>query len=169
MGEGDDDVGDGGGVNSASILIARRSGSFLTASFAMCAVAILHPLGCGGADADTGAGAGVGAVVGSGGIVFIGGVVVGIGEIFDSGSSPVHGRSVNRLHWVGPIGDSTVKPLLWWPGEGTKRLGRTRSLVRAAGLGGRGGEGKDGGGGCRSGVSRHQPEGYSVMLCGLII
>ena len=111
--EDDDDVGDGGGVNSASILIARRSGSFLTASFATRAVAILHSLSCGGVDAGTGAGAGVGAVVGSGGVIFGGGVVFGGGAIFGSGGSPVHVRGMNRLRWVGPIVDSTVKPLLW--------------------------------------------------------
>ena len=38
---------------------------------------------------------------------------------------PQHGRGMNRHHWVGPIVDSTVKPLLWWRGEGTKRLRRT--------------------------------------------
>ena len=44
---------------------------------------------------------------------------------FGSGSSCVSGRDANRRHWVGPIVDSTVKPLLWWPGDGTKRWRRT--------------------------------------------
>ena len=79
--EDDDDMGDGGGVNSALISIARRFGSALS-SFATRVAAILHILGRGGADAGAGAGAGagVGAVVGSGGVVFGGGgVAVGSG------------------------------------------------------------------------------------------
>ena len=80
VGDDDDDVGDGGGVNSASI-IAHRFGSALS-SFATRVAAILHIPGRGGADAGAGAGAGagVGAVVGSGGVVFGGGgVAVGSG------------------------------------------------------------------------------------------
>ena len=105
--EDDDDVGDGGGVNSASISIARRFGSALS-SFATRVAAILHILGRGGADAGAGAGTAVGAVVGSGGVAFgDGGVVVG------SGGSRMSGRGMNRRHWGGAIVDSTVKPLLW--------------------------------------------------------
>ena len=131
--EDDDDVGNGGGVNSASISIARRFGSALS-SFATRVAAILHILDRGGADAGAGAGAAVGAVVGSGGVAFGGGGVVvdssgvvfgGGGVAVGSGGSRVSGRGMNRLHWVGAIVDSTAKPLLWWPGEGTKRLRRT--------------------------------------------
>ena len=46
-------------------------------------------------------------------VVFGGGsMVVGIGAIFGSGGSRVSSRGTNRLHRVGPIVDSTVKPLL---------------------------------------------------------
>ena len=122
MGDGDDV-----GVNLASIQIVRSFDSSLTASFATRAVAILHSLGCSSLDAGIGAsaGVGVGAAVGSGGVVFGGGsMVFGSGAIFGSGGSHVSGSGANRLHWVGPVMDSTVKPLLWWPGEGTKRLRR---------------------------------------------
>ena len=126
LGGDDDDMGDGRGVNSASIAKTRHFGSFFTTSFTARVVAILHSPGR-GADAgtDTCAGVGVGAVVSCGGVVFGGGgVVVGNGAIFGSDGSRVPSRGANRLHWVGPIADSTVKPPLWRPGEGTKRLRR---------------------------------------------
>ena len=64
-----DDVGNGGGVNSASIPIVRSFDSSFIASFTTRAVAILHSPGR-GADAgiDTCAGVGVGAVVSFGGL-----------------------------------------------------------------------------------------------------
>ena len=113
--EDNDDVGDGGGINSASISIARRFGSALS-SFATRVAAILHILGRGGADAGTGAVAGVGAVgrhgagrvaLGCGGVAFgCGSVVVGIGGVASggggaavgSGGSRVFSRGMNRLH-----------------------------------------------------------------------
>ena len=104
------DVGEGGGINPASISIARCSGSFWSC-FATRAVAILHSFGRGGADAGTGAGAGlgVGAVVGSGGVAFGG------------GAARAPGGNPECCLWSGVIVDSTVKPPLVWPGEGTKR------------------------------------------------
>ena len=110
-------------------------------SFATRAAAILHNPGRGGAVTGAGAGAAVGAVgqdgagrvaFGSGGVVvdssgmaFGSGAVISSGAIIGSGGSCESSRGTNRCHWVGPILDSTVKPLLWWPGEGTKRRRRT--------------------------------------------
>ena len=111
---GGDNVGEGSGVNSASVSNARRSDSSLTTSLATRAVAILHSLGRGGADANTGAGAGVGVVVGSGGMVS-GGVVSG------GGATRAPGGDFEHCLWRGVIVDSTAKPFLVWLGEGTER------------------------------------------------
>ena len=94
-------MGDGGGVNSASISIARSSDSSLAASLATRKVAILHSLGRSGANAGigTGAGVGVGAVVSCGGVAFGGGgVAFSSGAIFGSSGSRVSSHGANRLH-----------------------------------------------------------------------
>ena len=101
-------MGDGGGVNSASFPIARRSGSSWP-SFATCAVAVLHSLGRGGAVA--GAGAAVGAVARD-----------GAGRmVFGNGGNSLPDDDFDYSLWSGVIVDSAAKPLLVWPGEGTKR------------------------------------------------
>ena len=56
-----------------------------------------------------------GAVFGSGGLVFGG------------GGDCLPGSDLDRRFWIGVIMDSTAKPLLVWPGEGTKRRQRTGS------------------------------------------
>ena len=93
--EGDDDVGEGGGVNPASTPNVCRKSSALS-YLATRAVAILHSLGRGVADA--GSGAAIGAVGSGGGVVFGGG-----GADFGSGGL-VFGCSVTRA----PGGDPCV-------------------------------------------------------------
>ena len=116
-----DDVGDGGGVNSASFPIARRSGSSWP-SFATCAVAVLHSLGRGGAVAGAGAAVGRGGAV-AGASAAVGAVARdGAGRVvFGNGGNSLPGGDFDCSLWSGVIVDSAAKPLLVWPGEGTKR------------------------------------------------
>ena len=113
------DEGDGG-ANPASTPNVCRSGSASTC-LATRAVAILHSLDRGGADA--GAGATIGAVVRSGGVVFGGGGAdFGCGGVvFGCSVTRAPGGDLDKCLWSDVIVGPTAKPLLVWPGEGTKQ------------------------------------------------
>ena len=115
-----DDVGEGRGVNPASISNVGHSGRS-PFCLATRAVAILHSLGHGCAGA--GAGAAIGAVdctccevFGGGGADFGSG-----GVAFGCSATRAPGSGFDRCLWSGVIVDSVPKPLLVWPGEGVKR------------------------------------------------